>query len=1271
VLPSSINAGTVVLNDPAAVVPANLSYDPDQGTITLTPRVLMNVNTVYSFSANGLLATDSSTIPPISTSFTTESLLAINASAPDLPLGTILSAQVPSIIAADGRFGAVLRPYGVTPVFASSADGITTLVTIVATDHNYFIVSDMDHASTVGTMTAPGLAPVTLTDRTTAEALLFLSPLVFTTNPEDAIAAMNMIHALDETDALEAVLAEVRLSGGSINDPSVLPPYEAALTALVAELPSPSPNAASSTVASMSVTPYSNSSSACVAPIPCYSNKNYVNYDVWQDGNDWVVSPNTSGSNVLQALRSVDWSIELAQTNPEITGIASPNVAYQIDPSTRQMMYTHATTLDQYLQVSHWTDIVDQYVTNSILNETDDGSEVRVPANVNASYILRGYSGGFASDPLNTRAFIYSPAYSVDPFSGPTHDRVAFAQNIVSAVGNLVSDYAPDGFVSTWSQDVFKTVDDDLISHGSGSGLSTADIFGIVKDATHTSLDDVVQTNVSSSLWGSLVDELQQAADDAWGTVTSVANFGVVVQRVAEMTLDATPMESALLIVGPPPTYPTNVKLTATQASIGVHGTYQIGLVDGTGATVSPSIVSKWITANQNVATVNGSGLVTGVGPGQATISITALTSASFIPLSFTATVSNLQPAKITIAPSSINLSVGQSKTLTAAVYDTNGKLIPGTSIGWSSTGSVSLTTDSTGAAITANAVGAATVTASVGSISAKATVNITPVGSYSINCNPSTINVTAGKTGSFTLTATSNGTFANTVALAQIAIGSTIPGTTGSWSSNGILLSPGGQGSSKYSFSTSASSPAGNYTLNIKTSSGSLAPVTTSVTVIVAAAGGNPSYSVSMIGSGQSVTAGNSAPFTLTATSVGGFSGTVSLAQPNPGIAGVGGYWSSPSIVVPNGGQNSSNLTITTSTNTPPGPYSIPLQTSSASLSVPTSASLTVTAAGGGGGVTGPTASFTMSYQGQVAYGPNGTLNLTAPSSGNIVVALLSTSTPGSAPIATSYWTSSGNLICATSTTSCPFTLTNAAHNLDVTLNVTDSKGNTSTAIAHVVVNVQQATGPTASFTMSYQGQVAYAPNGTLNLTAPSSGNIVVTLLSTSTVGSFPIASSYWTSSGNLICATSTTNCPFTLTNAAHNLDVTLTVTDTHNMTSQAVGHVVVTVPDTLTFTKLTPTNVTTAVVGYQATMTAVGTNFLNVNKIYWTWSGTIPSNNTWVPGTSNWSQKVQINSDTSMTLYPVVSLNTDKPGTYNWTVTLTDNTGVPKVQDFTVTFQ
>jgi hypothetical protein len=164
-LATSINESTVTLNDPQATVPADVTYDPNQGTITLTPRVLLDANTVYFFSAKGLVALDGSSIASTSTSFSTEPMITMSGSAPDLTSGMAMSGNVLSSIAADGSFNATIRPYGVTPVFAGSEDGVAAMVMIVATDHNYISASGMNHAGHVRAMEAAGNTAISLSDR--------------------------------------------------------------------------------------------------------------------------------------------------------------------------------------------------------------------------------------------------------------------------------------------------------------------------------------------------------------------------------------------------------------------------------------------------------------------------------------------------------------------------------------------------------------------------------------------------------------------------------------------------------------------------------------------------------------------------------------------------------------------------------------------------------------------------------------------------------------------------------------------------------------------------------------------------------------------------------------------------------------------------------------------------------------------------------------------------------------------------------------------------
>jgi len=111
---------------------------------------------------------------------------------------------------------------------------------------------------------------------------------------------------------------------------------------------------------------------------------------------------------------------------------------------------------------------------------------------------------------------------------------------------------------------------------------------------------------------------------------------------------------------------------------------------------------------------------------------------------------------------------------------------------------------------------------------------------------------------------------------------------------------------------------------------------------------------------------------------------------------------------------------------------------------------------------------------------------------------------------------------------------------------------------------------------------------------------------------------------------------------------------------------------PRSLSFTGLSPSTISTSQSTYQATLQATGSNFLNVNRVSYSWSGPDSGSMTWYKGDSNWNSAVVVGSDGSMTLKPVVLSNATgtQSQTWNWTVTLRDNTGATVSRSFTVTY-
>lgn len=313
----------------------------------------------------------------------------------------------------------------------------------------------------------------------------------------------------------------------------------------------------------------------------------------------------------------------------------------------------------------------------------------------------------------------------------------------------------------------------------------------------------------------------------------------------------------------------------------------------------------------------------------------------------------------------------------------------------------------------------------------------------YTLSSNPSTFSVTAGSGNSFQLTATSTGGFSGTVTISPF----NTSGISGSCSPASVSVSSGSPGTSTCSFSTSSSMSAGTYTLNISSTSALPNPVTASITVAVSAPSGTPSYSVSMGGSGQSITAGNSATFSLTATSVNGFSNSVSLPQASMNITGASSSWYPSSISITPSNPGTSTLTVYTSTSTPANTYAIteymPNGQSAYVL-------LTVTSSSGGGG---GTLSITST-----SFNPS-----TATVGTNYAAIQAMTATGGTQPYT---WSASGlpNGMLMNSSTGALYSAPTVSGSFNVTVTVHDSSSPQKTASKMLPLTVVYAT-PTISY--------------------------------------------------------------------------------------------------------------------------------------------------------------------------------------------------------------
>lgn len=162
----------------------------------------------------------------------------------------------------------------------------------------------------------------------------------------------------------------------------------------------------------------------------------------------------------------------------------------------------------------------------------------------------------------------------------------------------------------------------------------------------------------------------------------------------------------------------TGVSVSPASASVSVNNTVQLT------ATVSPSNATNknvtWSSSNTAVATVNSSGLVTGVAAGTATITVT--TSDGNKTATSTITVTTVAVTGVTVSPTSASIAAGQTQQLTATVAPSNAS---NKNVTWTSSNTAVATVSATGL-VTAVAAGTATITVTTQDGSKTATSSIT-----------------------------------------------------------------------------------------------------------------------------------------------------------------------------------------------------------------------------------------------------------------------------------------------------------------------------------------------------------------------------------------------------------------------------------------------------------------------------------------------------------------------------------------------------------------
>src|SRR5207245_56151 len=211
-----------------------------------------------------------------------------------------------------------------------------------------------------------------------------------------------------------------------------------------------------------------------------------------------------------------------------------------------------------------------------------------------------------------------------------------------------------------------------------------------------------------------------------------------------------------------------SVTVSPGSASMQVSQTVQLTATpkDANGNPLPGRAVS-WTSSNTSVATVDGSGLVTGVVAGTATITATSEGQSG----TASVTVSNVPVASVTVTPASASVNEGKTVQLTATPKDANGNPLTGRTVSWVS-GNTAIATVSSSGLVTGKVAGTATITATSEGQSGTSAITVVHVPVASVSVAPASASVQAGS--AIQLAATP-----------KDANGNPLSGRTVSWSSS------------------------------------------------------------------------------------------------------------------------------------------------------------------------------------------------------------------------------------------------------------------------------------------------------------------------------------------------------------------------------------------------------------------------------------------------------------------------------------------------------
>ena len=253
-------------------------------------------------------------------------------------------------------------------------------------------------------------------------------------------------------------------------------------------------------------------------------------------------------------------------------------------------------------------------------------------------------------------------------------------------------------------------------------------------------------------------------------SIAAVSAAGVVTARAVGSTQVAASANGksgvADITVQRPPVAAVTVQPHGATIQRGATVQLAATAADAAGVALTDRAVT-WSSADNGVAVVSTSGLVTGVAVGTARISASSEGKADTISIA----VVPVPVGSVTVQPATVSLVAGQSTTLTATVKDENGAVVTDRAVAWRSSNALVATVTQSGA-VKAVGAGSTTISATSEGSSGNAVVTVAATPVATVSLLPTTATLQRGKT-------------VTLVPTLKDASGATLSGRTVTWSSS------------------------------------------------------------------------------------------------------------------------------------------------------------------------------------------------------------------------------------------------------------------------------------------------------------------------------------------------------------------------------------------------------------------------------------------------------------------------------------------------------